>query len=108
MSAMTVIHGTGVLVCFVMILLVYMAKPSIQQKILLVGTICTFLDMTGYFLEIQSVSPEAARLSIKIEYIGTTMGLLSFLLFSCLYSSHLKDRHMKLIKGFYAADHILS
>lgn len=106
MSAMTVIHGTGVLVCFVMILLVYMAKPSIQQKILLVGTICTFLDMTGYFLEIQSVSPEAARLSIKIEYIGTTMGLLSFLLFSCLYSSHLKDRHMKLIKGFYAADHI--
>ena len=94
------------LVCFVMILLVYMAKPSIQQKILLVGTICTFLDMTGYFLEIQSVSPEAARLSIKIEYIGTTMGLLSFLLFSCLYSSHLKDRHMKLIKGFYAADHI--
>ena len=100
------IHGTGVLVCFVMILLVYMAKPSIQQKILLVGTICTFLDMTGYFLEIQSVSPEAARLSIKIEYIGTTMGLLSFLLFSCLYSSHLKDRHMKLIKGFYAADHI--
>ncbi len=106
MSAMTVIHGTGVLVCFVMILLVYMAKPSIQQKILLVGTICTFLDMTGYFLEIQSVSPEAARLSIKIEYIGTTMGLLSFLLFSCLYSSHLKDRYMKLIKGFYAADHI--
>ncbi len=106
MSAMTVIHGTGVLVCFVMILLVYMAKPSIQQKTLLVGTICTFLDMTGYFLEIQSVSPEAARLSIKIEYIGTTMGLLSFLLFSCLYSSHLKDRHMKLIKGFYAADHI--
>ncbi len=106
MSAMTVIHGTGVLVCFVMILLVYMAKPSIQQKILLVGTICTFLDMAGYFLEMQSVSPEAARLSIKIEYIGTTMGLLSFLLFSCLYSSHLKDRHMKLIKGFYAADHI--
>ena len=103
---MTVIHGTGVLVCFVMILLVYMAKPSIQQKILLVGTICTFLDMAGYFLEMQSVSPEAARLSIKIEYIGTTMGLLSFLLFSCLYSSHLKDRHMKLIKGFYAADHI--
>ncbi len=94
------------LVCFVMILLVYMAKPSIQQKILLVGTICTFLDMAGYFLEMQSVSPEAARLSIKIEYIGTTMGLLSFLLFSCLYSSHLKDRHMKLIKGFYAADHI--
>ena len=106
MSAMTVIHGTGVLVCFVMILLVYMAKPSIQPKILLVGTICTFLDMAGYFLEMQSVSPEAARLSIKIEYIGTTMGLLSFLLFSCLYSSHLKDRHMKLIKGFYAADHI--
>lgn len=106
MSAMIAIHGTGVLVCFVMVLLVYMAKPSVQQKILLVGTICTFLDMTGYFLEIQSVSLEAARLSIKIEYIGTTIGLFSFLLFSCLYSSHLKGWNMKLIKGFYAADHL--
>ena len=50
-----------------------------------------FLDMTGYFLELQSVSEEAARLSIKVEYIGTTMGLLSFLYFSCLYSTHLGD-----------------
>ena len=105
MNAMIVIHGTGVLICFVMILLVGMAKPSVQQKILLVGTICTFLDMTGYFLELQSVSLEAVRLSIKIEYIGTTMGLFSFLLFACLYSSHLKDRHIRLIKGFYAVDH---
>lgn len=97
----------GVLVCFVMILLVWMVKPSIQQKILLVGTICTFLDMTGYFLELQSTSLEAARLSIKIEYIGTTMGLLSFLFFTCLYSSHLKDRHIKLIKGFYTVNHFM-
>ena len=106
MSTILIIHGAGVLVCFVMILLVGMAKPSVQQKILLVGTICTFLDMTGYFLELQSVSLEAARLSIKIEYIGTTMGLLSFLFFSCLYSSHIRDWHIRLIKRFYAADHI--
>jgi signal transduction histidine kinase/CheY-like chemotaxis protein len=96
----------GVLVCFVMILLVWMAKPTVQQKILLVGTICTFLDMTGYFLELQSVSEEAARLSIKVEYIGTTMGLLSFLYFSCLYSTHLGDWHVRLIKRFYAVNHL--
>jgi signal transduction histidine kinase/ActR/RegA family two-component response regulator len=96
----------GVLVCFVMILLVGMARPSVQQKILLVGTICTFLDMTGYFLELQSVSEEAARLSIKVEYIGTTMGLLSFLYFSCLYSTHLGDWHVRLIKRFYAVNHL--
>lgn len=105
MNAMIAIHGIGVLICFAMVLLVGMARPSVQQKILLVGTICTFLDMTGYFLELQSVSLEAARLSIKIEYIGTTMGMFSFLLFSCLYSSHLKERYIRLIKGFYAVDH---
>lgn len=106
MGTIIIIHGLGVLVCFAMILLVGMAKSSVQQKILLVGTICTFLDMTGYFLELQSVSEEAARLSIKIEYIGTTMGLLSFLFFSCLYSAHQKDWRIRLIKGFYAVDHL--
>lgn len=107
MNAIIVIHAIGALVCFVMILLVWIAKPSAQQKILLVGTICAFLDMTGYFLELQSTSLEAARLSIKIEYIGTTLGLLSFLFFACLYSSHLKDRHIKLIKGFYTMNHFM-
>ncbi len=106
MGAIITVHGMGVLVCFAMILLVGMAKPSVQQKILLVGTICTFLDMTGYFLEMQSVSEEAARLSIKVEYIGTTMGLLSFLYFSCLYSTHLGDWHVRLIKRFYAVNHL--
>ncbi len=106
MGAIITVHGMGVLVCFAMILLVGMAKPSVQQKILLVGTICTFLDMTGYFLELQSVSEEAARLSIKVEYIGTTIGLLSFLYFSCLYSTHLGDWHVRLIKRFYAVNHL--
>ena len=106
MGAIITVHGMGVLVCFVMILLVWMAKPTVQQKILLVGTICTFLDMTGYFLELQSVSEEAARLSVKVEYIGTTMGLLSFLYFSCLYSTHLGDWHVRLIKRFYAVNHL--
>ena len=107
MEAIIFIHGIGVAVCFVMILLVGMAKPSVQQKILLVGTMCTFLDMTGYFLELQSVSEEAARLSIKIEYIGTTMGMLSFLFFTCLYSTHMKDWHVRLIQWFYAVDHLI-
>ena len=106
MGAIITVHGMGVLVCFAMILLVGMAKPSVQQKILLVGTICTFLDMTGYFLELQSVSEEAARLSIKVEYIGTTMGLLSFLYFSCLYSTHRGDWHVRLIKLLYAVNHL--
>lgn len=107
MSTMIAIHGIGMLICFVMILLVGMAKHSVQQKILLVGTICTFLDMTGYFLELQSVSLEAARISIKLEYIGTTMGLFCFLSFACLYSRHLKIRHIRRIKWFYAVDHFL-
>ncbi len=106
MGIIIVVHGIGLLICFVMVLFVWRARPSVQQKILLVGTICTFLDVTGYFLELQSVSEEAARLSIKIEYIGTTLGLLSFLYFSCLYSNHRKDWHVRLIKRFYTIDHL--
>ena len=106
MGMIILVHGIGLLICFVMVLFVWRARPSVQQKILLVGTICTFLDVTGYFLELQSVSEEAARLSIKIEYIGTTLGLLSFLYFSCLYSNHRKDWHVRLIKRFYTIDHL--
>lgn len=107
MGMIILIHGIGVLLCFAMILLVGMAKPSVQQKILLVGTMCTFLDMTGYFLELQTNTEEAARLAIKIEYIGTTMGLLSFLFFACLYSTHKREWRIRLIKWFYAVDHLL-
>ena len=81
MNIMVAVHGAGIVVCFVMVSLVYVAKPSQQQKILFAGTLFTFMDVAGYFFELQSTSLEVTRLAVKMEYIGTTMGLLSFLYF---------------------------
>ena len=107
MNIMVTVHGAGLIVCFIMIMLIYVAKPSEQQKILFAGTLFTFMDVAGYFFELQSKSLEVTRLAVKMEYIGTTMGLLSFLYFACLYSNHKNDKSIRFIKGFYTVDHIL-
>lgn len=105
MNIMLAIHGVGIIICFLMVLLVYIAKPSEQQKILFAGTLFTLMDIAGYFFELQSKSLEVTRLAVKMEYLGTTMGLLCFLYFACLYSNHRNDKWLKFIKGFYTIDH---
>lgn len=106
MNAILIMHGVGIIICFLMVLLVYVATPSEQQKILFAGTMFTLMDVAGYFFELQSKSLEVTRLAVKMEYIGTTMGLLSFLYFACLYSNHQNDKWLKAIKAFYTIDHI--
>ncbi|MBD5476110.1 MAG: response regulator [Lachnospiraceae bacterium] len=106
MNIMVTVHGVGIIICFIMIMLIYVAKPSEQQKILFAGTLFTFMDVAGYFFELQSKSLEVTRLAVKMEYIGTTMGLLSFLYFACLYSNHKNDKSIRIIKGFYTVNHI--
>ncbi len=106
MNVMLVLHGVGIIVCFLMITLIYVAKPSEQQKILFAGALFTLMDVAGYFFELQSRSLDVTRLAVKMQYIGTTMGLLSFLYFACLYSNHRNDKWMKIVKGFYTVDHL--
>ena len=106
MNAMLIIHGAGVILCFIMVALVYVAKPSEQQKILFAGSLFTLMDVAGYFFELQSKSVEVTRLAVKMEYLGTTMGLLCFLYSACLYSNHRNDRWMKVVKAFYTIDHV--
>lgn len=106
MNIMVTIHGAGIIICFIMVMLVYVAKPSEQQKILFAGTLFTLMDVAGYFFELQSKSLEVTRLAVKMEYIGTTMGLLSFLYFACLYSNHNHDKSLRFIKGFYTINHL--
>ncbi|MCH5260158.1 MAG: response regulator [Lachnospiraceae bacterium] len=101
MNAIVILHGIGSIIGFMLMVLVFKAKPSEQQKILFAGTVFTFMDVLGYFFELQSRSLEVTRLAVKMEYIGTTMGLLAFLFFTCLYSNHLHDKWIKLIKYFY-------
>lgn len=101
MNAIVALHGVGSIIGFILMVLVFRARPSEQQKILFAGTLFTFTDVSGYFFELQSTSLEVTRIAVKMEYIGTTMGLLSFLFFTCLYSNHLHGKVIKFIKGFY-------
>ena len=101
MNAIVALHGIGIIIGFFLMLLVFRAKPSEQQKILFAGTLFTFMDVAGYFFELQSRSIEVTRLAVKMEYIGTTLGLLCFLFFICLYSNHQYDKSIRFIKGFY-------
>ena len=101
MNAIVALHGIGIIIGFILMVLIFRARPSEQQKILFAGTLFTFMDVSGYFFELQSKSLEVTRLAVKMEYIGTSMGLLSFLFFTCLYSNHLHGKVIKFIKGFY-------
>ena len=104
MNAIVALHGMSSMIGFMLMVLVFRAKPSEQQKILFAGTLFTFMDVSGYFFELQSTSLEVTRIAVKMEYIGTTMGLLSFLFFTCLYSNHLHSKSIKFIKSFYAVN----
>ena len=101
MNAIVALHGMGSIISFILMVSIFRAKPSEQQKILFAGTLFTFMDVSGYFFELQSTSLEVTRLAVKMEYIGTAMGLLSFLYFTCQYSNHLRDKSIRYIKGFY-------
>ena len=101
MNAIVILHGVGSIIGFMLMVLVFKAKPSEQQKILFAGTVFTFMDVLGYFFELRSRNLEVTRLAVKMEYIGTTMGLLAFLFFTCLYSNHLHDKWIRFIKYFY-------
>ena len=101
MNAIVALHGVGIIIGFIMIVLIFRARPSEQQKILFAGTLFTFMDVSGYYFELQSGSLETMRLAVKMEYIGTAMGLLSFLFFTCLYSNHRHGKCIKFIKIFY-------
>ena len=101
MNAIVALHGVGIIIGFIMMVLTFLGKPSEQQKILFAGTLFTFMDVSGYYFELQCRGLETIRLAVKMEYIGTAMGLLSFLFFTCLYSNHLNGKTIRFIKIFY-------
>lgn len=104
MSLMIVIHGIGVFLCFILMLLVLGAKPSTAQKWLLAGTTFVLIDVLGYFFELLSTNEESMRMSVKLQYVGASFCLVSFLYFVCQYNNHLKHRLINGIKTFYAVN----
>ena len=107
MNVALIIHGIGVVLCLIMMLLVYFAKPSMTQKLLFAGTAFIFIDVLGYYFELQSSNLESLGFAIKLQYVGATFALLSFLFFVSQYNSRLKKRLITIIQIFYIINNFI-
>lgn len=106
MSPIIVIHGIGVFLCFILMILVMSAKPSTAQKWLLSGTTFVLIDVLGYFFELISTNEESMRMSVKLQYVGACFCLVSFLIFVCQYNNHLKRGLINCINAFFAINNV--
>jgi signal transduction histidine kinase/ActR/RegA family two-component response regulator len=97
-----IMHGIGVVLCFVLMLLVLYKKPSAEQNWLTAGTAFVMIDILGYFFELLSTNEESMRMSVKLQYVGSCFCLICFLNFVCLYNNHVKKGLVKCIRWFYA------
>ena len=88
------------LLCFVCISIMAMQKPSNNQKILLVASVCAFISCFGYFYELKSTSMDAVMLGIKVGYLGKVFAIFLFTTFvknyANIHMSHWVTRSMYL------------
>lgn len=101
MNTVIIIHGFGVFLCFILMLMVLSARPSTAQKWLLAGTIFVLIDVLGYYFELLSTNEESMRMSVKLQYVGACFCLICFLQFICQYNNHLRHRLIHGIQAFY-------
>lgn len=79
------IQIVGVFIGFLTIVVIGKQKASENQKILLVSSICAFVSILGYTLEINSTNLDAALVAVKFGYVGKSFALTFFLMFMMVY-----------------------
>ena len=107
MELMIGIHIVGFILCLILALSMFMIKPSEAQKCLFEGTAFISLNVFGYLYELLATTEETMYVAVKLEYIGTTCGLLGFLFFVCLYNSRIKKSILKAIKIFFVINNMI-
>lgn len=73
----------GTIISFISIYAVFTKRASENQKTLLMVSICTFLGLFGYLMELSADNLEGLLVGIKVGYLGKCFALLFFLLFIC-------------------------
>lgn len=68
-NILVIVQLLGSFAAFALIILVYRAKSSEPQKVLLAGTIFVYINMLGYYFELTSKTVETAILGIKFVCI---------------------------------------
>ena len=71
----------GTLIGFSAIVIVYKESASPNQKLLLMTTIACFITILGYLFEVTSKSAEVMLVCAKIEYLGKSVALYTYLCF---------------------------
>ena len=90
--------------CFVCISIMAMQKPSNNQKILLVTSVCAFISCFGYFYELKSTTRDAIIICIKIGYLGKVFAIFLFTTFVKNYSNiHTPRWITRIMYLFYVA-----
>lgn len=84
-GVMTAIFVGGIFLGFSSIIIMGLQKPSENQKILMITTICTVITFIGYYFEVTSQSIEAMLIAIKMGYLGKCYSMLLFLMFMINY-----------------------
>ena len=73
--------------CFICISIMAMQKPSNNQKILLVASVCAFISCFGYYYELKSINMDAIMVCIKIGYVGKIFAIFLFTTFVKNYAN---------------------
>ena len=70
----------GTIISFISIYAVFTKRASENQKTLLMVSICTFLGLFGYLMELSADNLEGLLVGIKVGYLGKCFALLFFLI----------------------------
>lgn len=95
----------GMFISFACSVLLIKAKPSANQRNLMMTCLCGFITTVGNVLEVTAVSPDGAMTAIKMAYIGKCYIMTFGLMFVSGYSSVKLPRN--LIKFLATANTVL-
>ncbi len=68
---LVMMEGMSLFISLGIVILLLKEKPSRPQMLLLLASVCSFVNGLGYYYELTAKSLEVALVGIKLEYIGT-------------------------------------
>ncbi|MBQ6887249.1 MAG: response regulator [Lachnospiraceae bacterium] len=100
---LVMIEGMSLFISLGIVILLLKEKPSRPQMLLLLASVCSFVNGLGYYYELTAKSLEVALVGIKLEYIGTAFVIpITFLFVAgcCNYEISTKFKFFILIIAF--------
>ncbi len=84
-TAVLIIHGFAALFGLGALVLLALKPASQYQKILTITSICGFIGLTAYLMELMATNLREALLAARFGYIGKSYAMMLFLIFMAKY-----------------------